>query len=247
MDITIILVTSPIPSHPNTRIIDETVASIRTHLPDAEILLCIDGVRKEQGGYRKNYQEYTRRLLWKANNEWGNCTPLLFEEHSHQAIMTRKALQLVKTSTILFVEHDTPITPDRDIPFEHLIDVVKSGKANIVRLHHEALVLEVHRYLMIGEPEDDLWATYQWSQRPHIASIEFYKQMLEEYFSPTAKTMIEDNIYGKLESAYRDRGKAGWNDFKVWLYYPSGDIKRSYHLDGREGDLKYEETFGITS
>lgn len=246
MDITVVVPTSPIPSHPDTRIIDETVSTIRTHLPDAEIIFCIDGVREEQKDYLKNYQEYTRRLLWKINNEWGNSTSLLFEEHSHQAIMTRKALQLVKTSTILFVEHDTPITPDRNIPFEELINVVKSGKANVIRFHHEALVLEVHKHLMIGEPDGDLWATYQWSQRPHVTSTEFYKQMLGS-FPPTAKTMIEDRVYGVLESAYRERGKTGWNDFKVWLYYPEGDIKRSYHMDGREGEPKWEETFGLGS
>lgn len=243
--ITILMPTSPIPSHPDTRIIDETIMTIRTHLPTAEIVIMIDGVREEQEEFRKNYIEYTRRLLWKCANEWTNVTPLLFEEHTHQAGMTRRALQLVNTPTILFVEHDTPITPDREIPFDHLIDVVKSGQANIVRLHHEALVLDAHRHLMIGEPESNLWATYQWSQRPHVASTGWYYQMLDSYFPPDAKTMIEDRIYGVLESAYRDQGKAGWDKFRVWLYYPDGDIKRSYHTDGREGQPKWEDTFGL--
>lgn len=245
-NITVLVVTSPIQSHPDTRIIDETIGSIRTHLPDSEIIICIDGVREEQEHYKKNYQEYTRRILWKCSNEW-NATPLLFEEHTHQANMTRKALGLVKTPLILFVEHDTPITPDREIPFEKLSNYILDKKANVIRLHHEALVLDVHEYLMIGDIEDDIQATYQWSQRPHLASTEFYKGMLEEFFPPQAKTMIEDLIYGRLESAYRDRGKAGWDRFRVWLYNPGGDIKRSYHLDGREGDPKYEETFGINS
>lgn len=239
MYITGVVVTSPIPSHPDTHIIDETMSTIRTHLPTEEIIICIDGIREEQEHYRKNYQEYIRRLLWKCNNEW-NATPLLFEEHSHQAIMTKKALQLVKTPTILFVEHDTPLTPDRSIPFEKLINDVRSGKANVIRLHHEALVLDVHRHLMIGEPEDGLWATYQWSQRPAIYSTEYFKHILETYFSPGANSFIEDRMYGVLEEAYLQRGKAGWNEHKVYLYYPGGDIKRSYHLDGREGGEKFD-------
>lgn len=243
--ITVVVPTSPIPSHPDTRIIDETIATIRTHLPTSEIILMIDGVREEQKHFRKNYQEYTRRILWKANNEWGNCTPLLFEEHEHQARMTRKALQLVKTPSILYVEHDTPITPDREIPWEKLSNYTTAGKANMIRLHHEALVLDVHKHLMIGEPEADIWATYQWSQRPHLASTEFYKQILEDYFPPLAKTMIEDRMYGVLEEAYRHQGKAGWNKFKLWMYNPEGDIKRSYTTDGREGEDKYESTFGL--
>lgn len=243
--ITVLIPTSPIPSHPDTRIVDETISTIRTHLPNAEIILMIDGIRAEQAYHRERYQEYTRRILWKANNEWVNVTPLLFEDHTHQAGMARKALGLVKTPLILFCEHDTPLTPDRFIPFEKLSQYILSGKANIIRLHHEALVLEVHKHLMIAEPESDLWATYQYSQRPHLASTEFYKHMLEEYIPPLAKCMIEDAVYGKLESAYRQQGKPGWKEFKVWLYYPEGDIKRSYHLDGRESDSKFEETFGL--
>lgn len=244
--ITVIVPTSPIPSHPDTRILDETIASIRTHL-DSEIILMIDGVREEQEHYSKNYQEYIRRVLWKTNNEWTNVTPLLFEEHEHQARMTKKVLQLVKTPLILFMEHDTPLTPDREILWDSIEDHILSGIGNVVRLHHEALVLDVHRHLMIEKPEHTFkgryWRTYQWSQRPHIASTEFYKQMLEEYFSPNYYGMIEDRIYGVLEEAYRHQGKAGWNKFKVWLYYPEGDIKRSYHTDGREGESKFEETW----
>lgn len=242
--ITVLVPTSPIPSHPDTRIIDETIASIRAHI-GSEIIIMIDGVRPEQEHFRKNYQEYIRRVLWKCNNEWENVTPLLFEEHTHQANMTRKALLYVKSPLILFVEHDTPITPDREIPFPKFVDALTSGKANLIRLHHEALVLDVHRHLMIGEPEDNLWATFQWSQRPHLATTEFYQRILADYFPPEARTMIEDNMYGKLEEAYRNRGRAGWNEFKVWIYTPEGDIKRSYHLDGREGLPKWEETFGI--
>lgn len=244
-EITVLVPTSPIPSHPDVRIIEETIYSIRTHLPDSEIIIMFDGVREEQEHFRKNYEEYMRRVLWLANNQWYNVTPLMFEEHTHQAGMTRRALQLVKTPQILFVEHDTPITPDREIPFPRLVEYVKSGKAHLIRLHHEALVLEVHKYLMIEQPEDDIWATYQWSQRPHVADTEWYKQILDNYFPPLAKTMIEDKMYGVLESAYRDRGRPGWDDFRVWLYYPEGDIKRSFHLDGREGEPKYEESFGI--
>lgn len=242
MELTVLIPTSPIPSHPDTRIIEETISTIRTHL-DSEIIIMVDGVREEQEHLKKNYQEYTRRILWKSANEWQNIIPIVFNEHNHQALMTKKTLQVVRTSQILFVEHDTPITPDRDIPWDKLSGYIESGKANLIRLHHEALVLDVHRHLMIGEPEDDLWATYQWSQRPHLASTEFYRQFLETYFPSNYFGMIEDKMYGVLEEAYRNQFKAGWESFKVWMYYPGGDIKRSYHTDGREGESKFEETW----
>jgi hypothetical protein len=45
-DITVVLVTSVIPSHPETYIVEETIKSIRHHLPDSEIILQIDGLRE---------------------------------------------------------------------------------------------------------------------------------------------------------------------------------------------------------
>ena len=56
-DITIVLVTSVLPSHPDTHIIDETISSIRSHFPDNEIILQIDGLRDEQKHRKDAYDE----------------------------------------------------------------------------------------------------------------------------------------------------------------------------------------------
>jgi hypothetical protein len=32
----------------------------------------------------------------------------------------------------------------------------------------------------------------------------------------------------------------GWYNWRLWIYTPEGNIKRSYHLDGRGGDPKFE-------
>lgn len=241
--ITVLIPTSPIPSHPSTRIIDETIASVRAQLPLCEILIMIDGVRPEQEERAADYDEYVKKLLWKTNNEWENVAPVLFDSHRHQAGMTRETLAMVKTPLILFVEHDTPIC--ETIEWEGLTETIMKGDANVIRLHHEAKILEEHSYLMIDmEPEIingvPLVRTAQWSQRPHLASTHFYKEILEKYFAPNARTMIEDVIHSPVGEAFHIRGKNGWNEFKVMIYAPPGDMKRSYHLDGRENDPKYE-------
>lgn len=246
-NITVLIPTSSIPSHPDTRIIEETINSVRTHLPYSEIILMIDGIRTEQNQRTDQYNEYIRRLLHIANKQ--KCYPLIFDEHQHQANMTREALKHVTTPLILFVEHDTPITPDREIPFQSIANSILSGQADLVRLHHEALILDVHKYLMFdllpveicGIP---MMRTQQWSQRPHVTSVAFYKRILSDYFNPGMKTMIEDKMYGVVEQACKD-GLMGWYNFRLWIYTPDGDIKRSYHTDGREGEPKYESTFGI--
>lgn len=244
--ITVLIPTSPIKDHPSTSIIEETIGSIRERLPNSEIIIMFDGIREEQVDRTRQYYEYVAKLLWKCNHEWKNVTPLLFNEHKHQVAMTREALKIVKTPTVLFVEHDTPLC--ESIPFEGLADLILLGDANMIRLHHEALILDVHMDLMLDKSpilinNIPIIRTGQWSQRPHLASTEFYTRILNAYFSPDAKCMIEDGIHGHVNEAFRRRGKAGWNQFKVCIYAPPGDMKRSYHTDARKTDPKFDEKF----
>ena len=245
--VTVIIPSSPIPSHPSTELIEKTIADIRVHLPDSEIIITVDGIRPEQEHYREAYTEYIRRLLWKANNQWHNVLPVLFNEHNHQARMARQALRLVKTPTILYVEHDTPLTPDRPIPFKELVRTVLEGKANVIRFSHESLILEEHKRLF-GETETfhgaPLTRTWQWSQRPHLASKSFYGLMLDTYFHPNDKTMIEDVMHQKVEVSMNRHGISAWYNWRIYMYTPDtdpdGSILRSYNLDGRKDDPKFD-------
>ncbi len=85
--------------------------------------------------------------------------------------------------------------------------------------------------------------TAQWSQRPHLASTAFYRDMIDRYFNPQSRTMIEDVMHGIVHEAYQREGEMGWNLWRLWIYTPETDslgIKRSYHLDGRGADPKYD-------
>jgi hypothetical protein len=48
-----------------------------------------------------------------------------------------------------------------------------------------------------------------------------------------ARTYVEDWIYGPIANAQ-------WPEYKLGIYTPEGNIKRSYHLDGRAGTEKRE-------
>lgn len=242
--ITILIPTSPIPAHPSTEMIETTIADVRAKLPNSEIILMIDGIRPEQADRQEDYEEYIHRLLWLCHHEWHNVLPLLFNEHTHQASMTREALNYVDTPIILFVEHDAPLTPDRDFDWRGLCISILKGEANLIRFHHEALILPEHESLMMSEVIHvcgvPMRKTMQWSQRPHLASTAFYRRFIEAYFHPESKTMIEDVMHGIVHTDCMRDGLMGWNNWRLWIYTPEGDIKRSYHLDGRQDDPKYE-------
>lgn len=246
--VTILIPTSPILSHPDTSIIEHTISTVRTHFPNSEIIIMFDGVRPEHEDRRANYEEYIRRMLWKCNYEYENILPLIFNNHTHQAGMTKAALKLVRTPVIGFVEHDTPVTPDLPLDALGIVQAILEEKADMVRFHFESHILDVHKHLMLDENPQivcgvPMTRTIQWSQRPHLASTAFYKRILEDHFSQNALTMIEDKIHGIVHQAYLQQSLAGWNKYKLWIYTPEGNIKRSYHLDGRQTDSKFDETF----
>lgn len=248
-DITVVIPTSPVPSHPSTAVLEETVGTIRGHLPGARIVLAFDGVRAEQEDRRADYEEYTSRAL-RLCRAWGNVLPVVADEHLHQAGATAVALERVTTPLVLFVEHDTPLTPDCDIEWDEIAAAVLAGDVNLVRLHHEARVLDEHRHMMVGPGPVEmhgvrLWPTAQFSARPHLASTAYYREMLARWFPAGSRTMIEDRMHGVVETAWRESGHTGWALHRLATYCPAGDnIKRSYHLDARGDAPKYEMEFG---
>jgi glycosyltransferase involved in cell wall biosynthesis len=232
--ITVLVSTSPVPANPSTDHLEETIASVRAQLPTAEIVLMFDG--PAEGDNAATYGEFTRRALWAANRRWHNVIPLVSTTHRHQAGMTRWALDHIRTPLMLFVEHDTPLVGQ--IPWQGMCAAIGHGDANVIRLHHETSILEPHRHLMLDNKPTivagvALTRTVQWSQRPHLAATEFYRRVMPLYFGAEARTFIEDVLHGVLDVHARELGEAGWAEFRLWLYTPPGDIKRSTHIDAR--------------
>jgi hypothetical protein len=230
-DITIVIPTSVIPSHPSVDIIEETISTIRVHLPDNEIIIQVDGLRDERLDWKDRYDEYKSRLLWKCLHEWKNVLPVIFDEHLHQTDMMRQTIDLIRTPAILYVEADTPLTPDLSIDWQSCLDMIYSKKANTIRFHFEAIIPEPHKHLMFGV-EDGFMKTLQWSQRPHLSTVPYYRDTVLK--NVPSKTFIEDVFHGYVQDH-------DWEHSKIWIYYPDNgnNIKRSYHLDGRDGTRKF--------
>lgn len=242
-DVTVIIPVSPIKSHPDPSIINETIGTIRQHLPDAEIIVTFDGVREEQEDRREDYEIFKRFFLWQCLNDpkYKNILPLDFETHSHQVKMAREALKYVTTDIILYCEQDTPLTPDLEIEWDKCINFIRSGEANMIRFHFEAFVPDAHKHMIIGDVENGFLRTAQWSQRPHLASKAYYERILTDYFTEDAICFIEDKMHGIVWEQCKINGISGWFQHRIWIYHPEGNIKRSYHTDGRAGEAKWDE------
>lgn len=236
--ITVVMVTSPTPHHPSTDMIHATLASVITKLPGAEVLIGIDGVREEQENRGPDYWEYARRLCAMTNPVHNIC-PYVFTTHMHQSGMTKALLAEVRTPFILFMEHDTPLVGEID--FDACLKMMRVNHLNSLRFMHETEVLEPHRHLFYGEGDGWL-GTIQWSQRPHLARTNWYRQIMDTYFGEKARTMIEDVMHGVVQHGTytaRKQVRDAWKTWRMAVYAPEGDMKRSTHLDGRGDDPKY--------
>ena len=172
-------------------------------------------------------------------HEWKNVLPIIFDKYSHQTTMMKKTIDIINTAAMLYVEGDAPITPDCDIDWQKCLDMLEYDKANTIRFHFEASIPDEHSYLMFGL-EDGFMRTTQWSQRPHLSTVKYYRDFVLPFSEE--KTFIEDRFHGKVQDD-------GWNIHKLWIYHPEGSIKRSYHLDGRQGTQKFtvdDDAWGYT-
>ena len=132
-EITVVIPTSPIPSHPDTRLIEAAIESIRKHIPGVPILIQVDGLRAENENRREQYEEYKRRLPMMAFR-YGNTGLHFFSEYKHQAEMMRETFAEIKTPLLFYMEHDWEIL-DLPIDWTGIVNAVESGELNLVRLY----------------------------------------------------------------------------------------------------------------
>lgn len=246
-DITVVLVTSVLPSHPNTSIIDETLSTIRHHLPDSEVIMQIDGLRQEQLDRKDDYDRYKDEILYRCLHTYSNVVPFVFDEHMHQSGMLRETINEIKTPLMLYVEGDAPLTPDNPIDWQKCVSYIKDGHANTIRFHHEKVLPREHEGLMSGGAVDGFRKTYQWSQRPHLSTVRYYKDVV----MPTLpeKNFIEDTFHGIVHNDWISDAMIGWYRHRLVVYWPNNkNIQRSYHTDGRAGTRKFtsdDEAWGL--
>lgn len=242
--ITVLIPTSPSPLHPDTEIIRRAIDSVRDQLPTAEVLVVIDGVPPEYEHMRQPYEEYQERLLNLCRDRWEGVTPIRFDVHTHQAAMTLRALEVVRTPLIFFMEHDwvlepmEPVDEAGPIPWEGLAEDLIDNYTDVIRLSWETEIEPTHLHLYRPVEETNggvpLRPTQQWSQRPHLARADYYRRILAGL--GRSRTMIEDFMHGVVSTAWRRKTNAeAWSEHRLALYHPEGSISRIRHTDGRRG------------
>lgn len=246
-NVTIVIPTSVSPVHPSTEIIDEVIRGVRQYFPGNEIILQIDGLRKEQSHRKDQYDEYKNRVLWKCLHEWTNVLPIIFDKHEHQSNMMQKTIGLINTPLMFYIEGDIALKDGLNVNWNEIMDMFEYDKAYTVRFYSYNHKIEpAHEYLMF-EQDGDYIQTFQWSQQPHISRVNYYRNVVLPNTAPNL--FIEDKFYGKIFADCHETPER-WSEHRLWLYNPAGkDIRIVNNLDGRKGLRKFtsdDEAWGLT-
>lgn len=225
--VTILIPTSPIPSHPSTEIIDEVIAGIRNYFPVAKIIIMCDGVRQSVEHRRAQYAEYLCKLASKHIDD-PNTRLKFFNEPTQQAWMTRETLKEVTTSFVLFNEHDAILKSTPPIEWDAILHLLETDEANMVRFYHWDRIWHEHQYLMRGEFTHSgvqFVRTIQFSGWPLVAKTGYLRELVTRYFGPTDRRMIESGLYGPVCAV-------PWDANKIVIYYPD-NADTFTHRNGR--------------
>lgn len=217
----------------------ETVASARYHFFHHQQIVCFDAVRPQQAHLADAYNEYVRYAIDQFKRGDSLVLPIVTDSHVHQVGLMRRAMEFVDTPAVLFLEHDTPLVLDLGVSGQASLDLIEQGAIDVLRYHHEAVVQPAHEHLMIDHETVEMLGvplrrTHQWSARPHLASADYYRRVLASEFSEDANCFLEDRLHSSAQVDPRGH--------RIAIYHPdSGNIKRSYHTDGRAGQPKFDD------
>lgn len=236
-DITVVIPTSPIPSHPSDSIIRRAVAFVREQLPLSRIIITCDGTQGEEPAYK----QYRDALMYHS----GNVNVIGNSLHIHQSGLLTHVLggpTPITTPLLLYLEHDWELLPN--VPWPELSQLILSGEFNYIKLHATPRISPYHEHLMLerviyqdGVPSDryrdnvpgtaiPIIKTKQWSQNPHLASAKFYREKILPLCEGKCD-FIENIVHGIVANS-------PWEEFRCGIFNPAGgDMMKVRHLDGK--------------
>lgn len=229
-DLTIIITASVIPSHPDIKMIKETMKSLDLiNHKNSKIILAHDYSNEEKyKKYLKNLENYVKNM--------DNVQIVIRDDWGHLTGNVRNAMKYVKTKYVLLVQHDFPFIQKVDI-HKVIEDMKKDSKLKNVRFN------QFNNNQMIGWEKDfnkkhnlynkhkingnyNYFSTANWSDNNHICSTEHYNKVILTLCKD--KTAMERNFFGI------ERDEKFLEKFGSFIFGDMNTKRFIHHLDGSE-------------
>ncbi len=230
--LTIITTTSPIPSNPDTRMLEETQKSLYKvpALRGCKKIIVFDGVPPRLNYCKMAYEQYIHNVdkLTKEHPHFANTILVINREWKHLAWSLREAMKHVDTPYVFVHQHDFSISRVPDV-----INLIASMDDN-PNLKH--VRLNRLRNLTNGwdGPVDDqiegpcyvpLTRTFGWSDNDHFARVDYYWDFV--FPKITRLGAMEWFLHNP------EKIKANHNSYGTYIYGAPGESPYLQHLNGR--------------
>lgn len=241
--LTIIVLASPSPRHPDTGLILRTIDSL-TLLGDVSltsIVIAHDGVNEKlQEDLKAHYQEYQRRLKLDLASK-PNITIIQAPHFGHLSGNINHALKFVKTKYVLVVQHDLEFI--RKIDIQNCLNALemnpKIKHLRFNKLTNYPYVWDCNpRYRKFLYKEKNISIqgntfscikTLGWSDNNHLTTTDYYLKLILPLVGH--RKTFPENVANLASGVYNHRFLG------TFIYGFLGDEQTIFHLDGRGSQI----------
>ena len=240
-DVTLIISTSSIPSHPDNSIIKSAIENTyKINYDFYDVIIAYDKPKKNNA----NYNRYIDNMM----NEYPNYKHIRISKHGHFIGNMYNALKHCKTKYFLVVQHDIKLVGN--FPVKEVLNYKFDW--NIIATHHkkEGLHEATHWFPIIENYNKSLLKTYGWSERIFMGKTQFFidkiyeidknnlsnkfiESVFHKQFTKLFKKLDNINSYKYLNPYSKNRKiyDKYWNDWKCFNL--KSHICYHEHLHGR--------------
>tara|TARA_B100001094_G_C18123299_1_gene768036 strand:+ start:63 stop:1502 length:1440 start_codon:yes stop_codon:yes gene_type:complete len=245
--VSLIVVTSPIPSHPDTTLIDTAIEStLKMNYPFSEMIISYDKDRKNTSSYKT----YKKRM----KSKYPQFKHLELDKHGHFIGTFHNALNHCKTKYFFLLQHDISLIGK--FPIQECLDSELSW--NIIATHHfkpeecdKDIPKPTHWFPIMKKTQDkNLLKTYGWSERIFLSKRDWMMDKIHEYYHKGKTVNFIESIFHKefdklwkreqkiktfhkisTEPQYMKIYDKFWSEWKV--YNLKSSVAYHKHLHGR--------------
>ena len=255
--VTLIIVTSPIQSHPETKIIDESIQSIvdMNYLFD-EMIISYDKPPKSEKSNYKNYKLKMKNKykLPKYKSLAKKITHLPMTKHGHFIGTFYNALQHCKTKYVFLVQHDIKLNDNAKFPINKCLNYKFDW--NIIATHHLGEGLkETHWFPIIQEKiKGELWKVHGWSERIFLTKRDWMMDQIRGCYSgynsnPNSHYKVNQSLLNimrkpnpKVKRTHNFMDTIFHKEFDR-LYMKTQGIKKYSHIKKTKSNMKVYDQY----
>lgn len=259
--VTIVLTTSPVRTHPSTRLIEETFLSftLTPDLAECNKIIIADGVKiKQHSKFRSGmvtaeadaaYRHYLHRLshlIRSPSSSMYGATLISLQERHGFAHALRRGLMKVTTPYVLVAQHDRSFR--RSVPIHDIVESMHHDNnisyvgfpthstVDYVRFIRDKYAIKISPVPSLTNADISFVPLVQWYDSMHVAKTEFYKSRIfgkQRFVNLPPGGFIEDTLGQAMLATIKQEGMISHSQYGMFVCNDGNGVAVS-HIDGHD-------------